>query len=81
MLGGNLPNSIFILMNFITAFGAISDAIKGLFSFDVITYLIGRGTELYAPIYILVSFYATCLMIINIYSLSLKLTKLKITSY
>ena len=71
-LNGGLPNSIFFLINFITALGAIDGSFIGLFNFDLIVYLIGQAKELLEPIYFLVSFFGACLLIINVNYLLLK---------
>lgn len=71
-LRGALPNSIFMLMNFITALGAIDDSISELFNFDVIICLIGQVAGLRNPLYFLISFFGACLLVININYLLLK---------
>ena len=71
-LKSTLPNSIFMLMTFITALGAIDDSVIGLFNFDAIISLIGQTNELLEPLYFLVGFCGACLLIINIMYLLLK---------
>jgi len=71
-LNGSLPKSIFMLMNLVTALGAIDDSINELFNFDIIIYLIGQLSELRNPLYFLTSFFGFCLFLINVEYLLLK---------
>ena len=63
----NLPNRsprhspIFILVTLLASLGAMNSAITGIWGFNPITYLLGKGTDLSEALYVLIGFCGFCL--------------------